>query len=164
MAFRKTIWIVVFLTLSPFASAKQTVVGYLEKVEVYPGGVEIKAKVDSGATNSSLNCTCTEFFKKDGEDWVRFGVRNYKDETAVFEKKLVGYTKVKRHFGETQSRPVIKLGICMAGVYREVKVNLVDRAGYNYQMLIGRSFMLGDFLIAPDQKYLTKPNCPTAVE
>lgn len=164
MSITKKIAIVILLVLSPIASAKQTIVGYLEKVELYPGGVEIKVKVDSGATNSSLNCTCTEFFTKDGEEWVRFGVRNYKDETAVFEKKLIGYTKVKRHFGEVQRRPVIQLGICMAGVFREVKVNLVDRAGYNYQMLIGRSFMLGDFLISPDQKYLTKPNCPTAVE
>jgi len=163
MAF-KQLSILALLVLSPAVFAKQTVVGYLEHVKVYPGGLEIKAKVDSGATNSSLNCTCTEFFKKDGEDWVRFGVRNYKDESVVIEKKLLGYTKVKRHFGEVQRRPVIQLGICMAGVYREVKVNLIDRVGYNYQMLIGRSFMQSDFLIAPNQKFQTKPHCPAAKE
>lgn len=163
MASRKKFALFALLTFAPMVFAKQTV-GYIEYVQIFPGSLEIKAKIDSGATNSSLNCTCTQVIEKNGEEWVRFTVRNYKDESVVLEKKLKGYTNVKRHFGDVQKRPVIELGICMAGVYRKVKVNLVDRMGYNYQMLIGRSFMRNDFLISPGEKFLTRPNCPKVEE
>jgi hypothetical protein len=146
------------LLMTTGVSARETV-GFLEKVAIYPGALEINAKVDSGATNSSLNCACSEVIKKDNTDWVRFTVVNDKGESTTLEKKLVRYAKVKRHFAESQRRPVIQLGICMAGVYRDVEVNLVSRKGYKYQMLIGRSFMRKDFLIAPDKTFLTTPAC-----
>lgn len=159
MAAKQQLMFFVFLALAPGVFAKQTV-GYIESVKIYPGALEIKAKVDSGATNSSLNCACTKFFAKNGQQWVRFSIRNFRDESIVLEKQIVRYTGIKRHFGDVQKRPVINLGICMGGVYREVEVNLVDRTGYDYQMLIGRSFMLNDFLISPGEENLTRPGCP----
>jgi hypothetical protein len=43
--------------------------------------------------------------------------------------------------------------------YREAEVNLVDRSGFNYQMLIGRSFLAGNLIVDPSIKYTTKPIC-----
>ena len=157
---KQAIVFIILLILSLTASARQTV-GYVENVSVYPGALHMHAKVDSGATNSSLNCNCSRIIQQDGADWVKFTLVDMNGKTFSTTKKVVRYSRVVQHTGYTQRRPVVRLGICMAGIYRDVEVNLVNRGDFNYQMLIGRSFMLNDFLIAPDKKFITKPNCTT---
>ena len=158
MRIRRFIVLFLLLSVSQNVSARQTV-GYVENVTIYPGSLHMHAKIDSGATNSSLTCQCSEIIKKDGAEWVRFTMTDMKGRAYTFEKKVVRYANVIRHFNDVQRRPVIRLGICIATIYREVEVNLVNRTGYKYQMLIGRSFMRHDFLVAPDNKFLTKPDC-----
>lgn len=146
------------LALSLPLAARQTV-GYVENVNIYPGGLHIHAKVDSGASISSLNCDCSKSFQQDGKEWISFRLADNYGKVHTLHRRVVRYARVVQHFGEVQMRPVILLGLCVAGIYRETEVNLVNRKGYKYQMLVGRSFMQDDFLIAPDKKYLTKPHC-----
>lgn len=68
--------------------------------------------------------------------------------------------KIKRHFGRSQKRPVVQMGVCLGDVYQETEVNLVDRTGYNYQMLIGRRFLNDRFIVDPDLHFTLKPACP----
>jgi hypothetical protein len=67
--------------------------------------------------------------------------------------------KIKHNSGGTQERPVIKLGVCLGSIYRETEVNLQDRGHMNYQMLIGREFMKGDFLVDPNAVFINPPRC-----
>lgn len=138
--------------------AKETV-GYIEKVRIYPGELLIKAKIDTGAKTSSLNCNCVTPIKHDSEEWVRFSLTNEKGEIKWFERKIERITKIKRHFGESQVRYVVKLGICLGNTYKETDVTLVDRTGFNYQVLIGRRFLDGSHIIDPELTFLTKPRC-----
>jgi hypothetical protein len=39
------------------------------------------------------------------------------------------------------------------------EVNLVNREGLNFRMLIGRAFMLDNFVIDPNATFLTRPSC-----
>ena len=55
-------------------AADRPVFGWVEKTTIEPWGVELKAKLDSGALTSSLHATDVEIFEKDGDDWVRFTV------------------------------------------------------------------------------------------
>ena len=41
----------------------------------------------------------------------------------------------------------------------EEEVNLADRTNFDYQMLIGRSFLSGNVLIDPSLQYSFEPNC-----
>jgi hypothetical protein len=159
MKIRQLLSMVLFVGLCVHTAAAKQVVGWVENARIEPDGLLVKAKVDSGAKTSSLNCSCRQFFEKNGERWVRFGVTNSKGEVTRLERKVERMATIKRHFGESQERPVIKLGVCLGKIFREVEVNLVDRSGFNYQMLIGRSFLEGEFLIDPDKTYLAKPSC-----
>jgi hypothetical protein len=141
--------------------AKQ-VVGWVENVKVYPGGVMIKAKIDSGAKTSSLDCECITPFKRDGKDWLSFAVKNHKGEIVRLEKPVTRVAHIKRHFGKEQVRYVVKLGICLGSVYREAEVTLVDRTGFNYSLLVGRNFLKGEFLIDPSATFVNKPDCKGA--
>jgi hypothetical protein len=144
-----------------FACAIQAkeVVGWVEKVAIYPGDLVVKAKIDSGAKTSSLNCKCYHFFNRDGKQWVKFTVVNEAGEATVLEQPIVRIAQVKRHYGEKQERPVVKLGLCLANKYKETEFTLIDRSGLNYQVLVGRQFLQEDFLIDPGDTFTRKPVC-----
>ena len=146
------------LMLSMPTNAKE-VVGWVENAKVYPGGITLKSKIDSGAKTSSLHCQCITPVKRDGKEWVSFSVKNHKGEITMIEKPVDRIAKIKRHFGEEQKRYVVKLGICLGSVYREEDVTLVDRSGFNYQLLVGRNFLQSDFLIDTGSTYVNKPSC-----
>ncbi|MDH3527549.1 MAG: RimK/LysX family protein [Gammaproteobacteria bacterium] len=142
--------------------AKQ-VVGWTENAVIYPGGLELRAKIDTGAMASSLNCECRNLFEKDGEQWVRFSVINYQGEQMWLERKIHRMANIKRHFGGIQERPVIILGVCLGNVYRETEVNVIDRSGLDYQMLIGRKFLEGEFLVDSSAQFINPPQCDVRI-
>ena len=149
----------VLVAVIAYPLAAKDVVGWVEHVRVYPGGVVVKAKVDTGATTSSLDCECIDPIIVDGEQWVSFSVQSESGKIVSMKKPVLRIAKIKRHFGEQQQRYVIKLGICLGSVYREEEVTLVDRSGFNYPMLIGRSFLQKDFLVDPHDTFVTHPSC-----
>jgi hypothetical protein len=147
----------------PAIAAEKQVAGWVEKVILFPGHLEIKAKLDTGARNSSLNANNIEEFERDGATWVRFQVKNWKDRTVNMEARIVRITKIKQHGTQTAVRPVIRLGICLGNVYKEVEVNLEDREKFKYQMLIGRSYLRDSILVDPSVSFKAKPNCQGAI-
>lgn len=151
------------VVLAPVSAAAKQVAGYIEKVVIYPGGLPVKAKIDSGALNTSLHCTtCDQTFERDGKEWVRFTLTNWRGDSIEIERPVIDRTQIRRHFGRSQERLVISLPVCMGGIVKEKPVNVVDRSGFNYQMLIGREFLNGDFVIDPAEKYLLGTDCPDA--
>ena len=168
-AFPKTRCLFLFVwlcLLSPVGDAvaqerEKRVCGWLERVQVFPGDLLFRAKMDTGAKHSSLNAHTIVEFEKDGEPWVRFVVRGRKGKKLEMERPLVRTAEIKLRSKQqrTQERPVIHLGICLGSTYKEVEVNLVDRSNFNYQMLIGRSYLSGDFFVDAAKIFTLKPNC-----
>lgn len=146
----------------PLVAMGKEVAGWVEMAVIQPGKLELRAKLDSGAETSSLHCMCSSTFTKDGKEWVQFTVENWRGEMVRMEREVVRRTRVKRHFGGSQERLVITLPVCVGNVLKEREVNVVDRGGLEYQLLIGRNFMAGDLLIDPGRKYLLTPNCSDA--
>jgi hypothetical protein len=135
------------------------VIGWLEYVTIQPGDLQLKAKIDTGAKISSLSCDCHEVIEKGDEKYIRFTITNNSGKQLLLERKIVRIAKLKRHFGESQKRIVITLGICLGNIYKEAEVNVIDRTGFNYPMLIGRNFLAGEFLIDTEAKYKSTPVC-----
>lgn len=153
-------FILLLILFPDYSFAKdKTLIGWIEKVRIYPGDIEFKAKMDTGALTSSINAKNITEFEKDGEEWVRFDIVNKKNISTTLELPLVREAKIKRHFGKTQKRHVVLLGICLGKLYKETQVNLVDRHGFLYAMLIGRSFLRKDFVIDPAEQFTSSPKC-----
>ena len=138
------------------------VAGWIENVSIFPGNLMIKAKLDTGARNSSLNAKHIEEFERNREKWVRFDLKNWKGRTVSFETKVIRMATIKQHETESATRPVIRLGICLANVYKEVEVNLEDRSKFNYQMLIGRSYLRNSILVDSSATFKVQPDCQEA--
>lgn len=140
-------------------SAEKQVVGWIENVYVFPGNFKIKAKMDTGAKSSSLHADQIYEFKRDGKKWVRFELTNREAYTKTFEAMLIRTSKIKKHHTKSEKRQVVRLGVCLGTVYKEVEVNLVDRSNFNYKMLVGRNFLKGSFVVDSDQKFTVKQEC-----
>ena len=134
--------------------------GWVEKAVLYPQEIVLQAKLDTGAKTSSLHAPDPEYITHDGEEWVRISVTNRNIETVMIEAPIVRKVKIKRQFGDKQSRPVIQLELCVGNVRKTEEVNLVDRTGYNYPLLIGRNFLEGALLIDSGATYMLSLDCP----
>jgi hypothetical protein len=134
--------------------------GWVERAILFPGSVAVRAKLDTGARTSSINAVDPEFYEQDGRRWVRFALTGRDDRTIVLERPVVRAATIKRHFFRSQERPVINLDICIGPVRKSVEVNLVDRTGLNYQLLIGRNFLKEALLVDAASTYLLPPDCP----
>ena len=151
------------LVLAPPGTAgEKTVVGWIEKVRIYPGNFVVHAKLDSGAEYSSLDAANLTEFDRDGKPWVRFDLTERDGQKITMERPLLRQATIKRHYLKSQQRPVIKLGVCLGKLYQETEVNLVNRTGFQYRMLIGRKFMDGAVIIDPSAKYTVEPECKEA--
>ena len=144
-------------------AGERQIVGYIEEVRVFPGDLPFRAKVDTGAKTSSMDVHEPAAFERDGKEWVRFTVTNNDGQSATFERQVVRASKVRRSGTEKQVRYVVRLGVCLGGYFKEAEVNLNDRAGMSYRMLIGRLFLGNRFLVDASAKNLTTPNCPEAL-
>lgn len=150
--------LLVFL-VSPVAAQKKEHFGFVEKVLLYPDGLPLHAKLDTGADNSSLDASDVESFEKDGVEWVRFHIRNRYGQRINFEKEVRRVAMIKRHSKKHQRRKVIRVGVCLGSTYLETDVNLVDRTNFAYQMLLGRTFLAGNAVVDPALTYTTEPHC-----
>jgi hypothetical protein len=157
------VWVSSSLAGETVLSDGLQVAGWVENVSLFPGNLKVKAKLDTGARNSSLNANYFEEFERDGVKWVRFKLKNWKGRTESFEARVARFTKIKQHDNESAIRPVIRLGVCLGDVYKEVEVNLEDRGKFNYQMLIGRSFLRKSFLVNSSATFTIKSECRGAI-
>lgn len=151
------------VTLHRAFGAEKEIVGWVEKVKIFPSNLIVQGKLDTGADYSSLSASKIEEFEKDGEPWVKFSVENRYGEVREISERVQRTALIKRHGGKSpQKRPVIRLSICLGSHYMQTDVNLVDRSNFDYQMLIGRNFLAGNVLIDPASTYVAEPSCKGA--
>ena len=150
---------VILLSGSYQVFADKQMVGWVENVTLHPGGIPIKAKIDTGAKSSSLGCDCITPINKNSGDYVKFSIKNELGQVQWFEEKITRTVKIKRHFGESQRRYVVQMGLCLGDTYKVTDVTLVDRTGLNYQLLVGRRFLEGSHTVDSEKTFMTKPNC-----
>lgn len=141
--------------------AGQTKVGYLETVIVNPGNLRIDAKVDTGALSSSIDATNIGPFLKDGRQWVRFTVVSDGKARSDISLPVVRIAEIRRANTRLERRFVVELDVCLGGVRKKSEVTLADRRHMRFRMLIGRSFAAGDFIVDPNGRFLTRPDCRT---
>ncbi|EXF47220.1 ribosomal protein S6 glutaminyl transferase [Pseudomonas sp. BAY1663] len=150
-------------------AAEKAIYGLTEHVALPDFGLEVAAKLDTGAQTASLSARDVTRFKRGGESWVRFYLALDSAHTHPIERPLARISKIKRRAGDFDpeeektytARPVIELDLCMGKAKRTIEVNLTDRTAFQYPLLIG-SDALSRFgaLVDPSRTYIAgKPGC-----
>jgi len=144
-------------------------IGWIEHVQIASlqpnGALKMKAKIDTGADNSSLHAENIARYDKDGAQWVRFTVTNKDGDTAEFDLPLVRITEIKSKVAGAAplQRPVVSMELCIGSTLKPVHVNLANRANFRYRMLIGRSYLKDQYLVNSGRQYTVEPACKDEV-
>jgi hypothetical protein len=156
----------------PAVAGQKIVIGWLEKVYIPRHDFSLRGKMDTGAKNSSLHAVDIEYVQEKGKPQVskvRFKVIDTEGEYRVMEANVVGEAKIKRPRQEVsadkvtvdlETRPVVELEICLAGITKRIQVNLTNRAGMNYRFILGRSALTGDFVVDVSKKFVYGSGSP----
>lgn len=144
--------------VQPVNEPKRKTIGWREWVAMPEFGVtEIKAKVDTGADNSSLHAFNIERYVEDGVEMVRFEIhpRQRKKKPSIdCIAPVAAERKVKNPGGRSELRPVIRTTLIVAGERVEALVNLTTRDEMTFRMLLGRRTVRKHFLIDPGRSYV----------
>jgi hypothetical protein len=144
--------------MSRRADEQKLVIGWREWVQLPDlGVVEMKAKVDTGADNSSLHAFNLERFRRDGMEYVRFEIhpkQRSRKPSIRCEAPLAMEKKVKNPGGRSELRPVIRTKVVVAGEELNALVNLTSRDEMGFRMLLGRRAVRSRFLVDPGRSYL----------
>ncbi|MCP9338836.1 retropepsin-like aspartic peptidase RloA [Stutzerimonas xanthomarina] len=170
MSTKTRLLLLCFLSAPFWAQAdEKTIYGLNEHVALPDFGLEVPAKLDTGAQTASLSARDIERFKRNGKNWVRFYLAIDEAHDRPIELPLQRISKIKRRAGDFDPeeektytpRPVVELNLCMGKAKRSIEVNLTDRSAFQYPLLIG-SEALARFgaLVDPGLKYAAgKPGC-----
>ena len=116
----------------------------------------IRAKVDSGARSSALHVDVQWRFVEAGAPWVGFRLTPGDANGAAVDCQapVSDEREVTDSGGRRSLRLFVRTPLLLAGVEREIELNLCDRRGMLFPMLLGRSAMARAFTVDPARSYL----------
>ena len=118
----------------------------------------IKAKIDTGARTSCMHAFYVEPLRKDGRDYVRFGVHPVQQDydTAVHcRAEILDQRQVTDSGGHRELRFVIQTRLVLVDFDDLIEVTLTNRDTMRFRMLLGRTAMTaGSFCVDPAASYL----------
>lgn len=138
--------------LSACSGQKAEVAGYIENVKI--NGILIPAKLDTGADVCSVDAEVIKSYKDGKKTYVEFNLITDKGEKINITAQRVRVAQIKLRTGGYQERPVVKLNVTIGSISKDVEVNLADREGFEYRVLLGRNFLEHGVLVDSSQKYL----------
>lgn len=139
--------------------SRLVVAGWIERVALPEHGIELEAKLDTGADTSSIDARDVERFRKGSASFARFMVPAGDGRPVQIEAPVVRRVSIKRAGGESDRRLVVMLRLCLAGQTVEAEVTLADRSQMSVPMLIGRNVLAGRMLVDSAAERRTEPTC-----
>ena len=116
----------------------------------------MRAKINTGARSCALHVDASWRFVEAGAPWVGFRVRCGRKHVRMVEAAapLLDEREVVDSGGHRSLRPFLRTRLRLAGLEREIEINLTDRAGMLFPLLVGRSALGGAFTIDPARSFL----------
>ena len=130
--------------------------GWREWVALPEHGVaRVRAKVDSGARSSALHVDEQWRFIEAGAPWVGFRLTPGKH-TGVIEARapIFDEREVADSGGHRGRRIFLRTTLQLAGQRRAIEINLTDRRGMLFPMLLGRTAIAGLFTVDPARSFV----------
>jgi hypothetical protein len=116
----------------------------------------MRAKIDTGARSSALHVDAQWRFSDAGAPWIGFRVRCGKRRVRMVEAAapLFDEREVVDSGGHRGLRPFLHTTLWLAGQARPVEINLTDRGGMLFPLLVGRTALGGAFTVDPARSFL----------
>lgn len=114
-----------------------------------------KARVDTGATTSSISAIDIEMFERDGKDWVKFKLAHSGNETKEFESPVSRIVTIRQSSTEERTdRPVIEVWVQIGDLKTQTEFTLNDRTHMTFPVLLGRTFFRDVAVVDVSKKFV----------
>lgn len=136
---------VIVAELAPQVRTGMVTLGSLEKIYIDVVKSAFVARVDTGATTSSINAVDMQKFERDSKKWVKFHVSD--EQTAPEDRKwieapIIRHVKIRQsNTSDLERRPVVELWVKIGRVHERSQFTLTDRTQMDYPILLGREFI-----------------------
>lgn len=115
----------------------------------------VRAKLDTGARSSSLHVERQWRFIEAGAPWVGFAVKPYRRAAVVEVSAPVADERpVTDSGGHRTVRVFVRTRLRLAGLEREMEMNLADRCDMRFPLLLGRTALAGMVMVDPAASFL----------
>lgn len=136
-------------------------IGWREWVELPDLGIgKIKAKIDTGARTSALHAFDIEPFKTSrNKNKVRFAlhpIQRNNHHIVYCEADLLDKRNIKNSGGDIEDRYIITTALYMGDKKWPIELTLTNRDTMGFRLLLGRTAINKEFLIAPNKSFLVK--------
>lgn len=127
----------------------------------------LRAKIDTGARSSALHVDELWRFVEGGAPWVGFRLTHGKARGLQIQAQapIHDEREVADSSGRRERRIFLRTPLLLGGREREIEINLTNRGGMLFPMLLGRTAMTGLFTIDPASSFLhgrpPRPTSPT---
>lgn len=138
------------------AAEEKIPMGVVEDVVLLPWGITLPARIDTGASMTSLDARDL----KVTDDMAEFKLP-HKYGGAKITLPVKRWKNV-RSAGGRQRRPIVEIEICVGPKKLLTKVNLIDRSHMKYPLIIGRNILKEGFMVDCLCSHILKPSCSEA--
>ncbi|MDF1756534.1 MAG: RimK/LysX family protein [Verrucomicrobiales bacterium] len=132
-------------------------IGWREWARLPEWDLEFRAKADTGARSSAIDCS--EIVEIPG-DRVRFTVRvsrNKSNQNVTLEAPIAKRKHVRSSTGHGHDRFFVETTLLLAGREKKILVSLTCRKRMIHRMLLGREALAGDFLVDSNVDHWATP-------
>ena len=129
------------------------IIGETEVIHLPEFSVPFEARIDTGATTSSIDARDVKTFERDGRKWVSFRIQaRTGKESHSYELPVARAVRIKRHDAESLERISVMLTFRMGHLTLEREFTLADRSKFDYPVLIGRNVINGLAAVDPSRR------------
>ncbi len=152
----------------PVGADSKTILGAKEWIFLNPPGRHYAARVDTGASLSSISARNIQRFERDGKRWVSFELdTGDEDKEAIpLEAPLKRFVRIRQaSYDDIDRRPVIELDVMLGhAIQQKTEFTLADRTRMDYPVLLGRSFLRDITLVDSGESYMHPKVTPDDLE
>lgn len=114
-----------------------------------------KARVDTGATTSSVSAIDIEAYKKGGKSWVKFKLPNADNAVDDFDLPVKRWVKIRQSSSDTlHRRAVVELDIQIGSHKSITEFTLTDREHLTFSVLLGRKYFSNVAIVDVAKRYV----------
>ena len=146
--------ILLFLPSEKSCAGEKITIGQVEEVVLLPWGVKLHARIDTGASTSSLDARDLKVKDNVAEFNLPQKYGNLKLSLPVIEWQHV------RGADFRERRPVVEITLCIGPKLIRARMTLNDRSKASYPIIVGRNILKDNFVVDCVQSNCLSPSCP----
>ncbi|MDN3611751.1 ATP-dependent zinc protease [Vibrio ostreicida] len=128
-----------------------------EQEWVYIPGLDqsFMARIDTGATTSSISVVEIVEFERDGKDWIKFQIEHDGAKSKEIALPVARWVKIRQSStNEAQRRAVVEAWIQIGDLKEKTEFTLADRTHLSFPLLLGRSFFRDVAIVDVSRKWV----------